>query len=409
MTPKEAWDIYMEGAPSPQSYIDFGFLTMITSALQRRVWYYDDPKLFCNLYVIFVGKPALGKGLVLSKVIEMLKHHKDPKRAKVITATGPEDGPLIPVGADCSTFERMLVDLTNSASRLIVSVDGKPHPYSHCSLAFMLEELSSLFRQHKSEVVKLLLRTYDCTDYDYTTKHGAPDLIRKSCVNFLAGTQMDFLQEAHDLKIFGQGFASRTIWLFETQRRFSKFHIEGASAELKAKAKSVILEHIKVLTTLYGQLTYSPEVAQYLEEWYVTQNVPKEDSAGPKMEGYYGRKKVHVLKVAAAIHFSHSYTMEITMDDVKGALALLDSVEPQMAAGLNVVGRNRLSTYSKAIYDMIKVTAKTGIRQGDIVEQFQSELTYTEVTTILFELQMLGKVIQHGSDSPVNSTYTVPI
>lgn len=394
MTPLEAWTEYTADLPSPQSYVDFGYLYLITSALQRRVWYYDDNRLYCNLYVIFVGKPALGKGLVLSRVSELLKYHRDPKRPKILIPGGHEEGYLFPVGADCSTFEQLLVELSQAISTMLVpGPKGASIPYNHRSLAFVLEELSSLFRAHKGEVVKLLLRTYDCNDYDYKTKHGEPDLIRRCCVNFLAGTQMDFLQEAHDLKIFGQGFSSRTIWLFETARRFTKFHIEG-DANKKRAAKAVLLEHVKRLSTIYGQLTYSDECYKYLENWYINENLQKETTAGPRMEGYYGRKKVHVLKLAAAIHFGYAYDLEITLDDVKKALEILDQIEPRMVAGLNVVGRNKLTPFSREILTMIEGCKALGARYATLIDAFHADLSVQEMDSLLSELTIMGRITE---------------
>lgn len=408
MTPLEAWQEYTADLPSPQSYIDFGFIVLITSALQRRVWYYgegegsEDGRLFPNLYVVEVGKPALGKGLIITRVASLLKHHKDARRGKVMTALGPEEAELIPVGADCATFEQILVELTNSKSAPIITVNdaGKKVPYSHCSLAFVLEELSSLFRAHHNEVVKLLLRTYDCNDYNYKTKHGQPDLIRRCCMNFFAGAQMDFLQEAHDLKIFGQGFSSRTIWLFETARRFNRFHQHG-EAPKKAAAREVLVDHVKKLTALYGQLSYNQEVYDFLEQWYTTVCCPAEALAGPRMQGYYGRKKVHVLKVAAAIHFSRSYDYEITLTDIKEAIAMLDAIEPKMAAGLNIVGRNKLTPFARDIFEMIESTGKTGAHVATIYSAFLADLEMAEIDKLLNELTIIEKITQVNTDKGI--------
>jgi hypothetical protein len=410
MSPKEAWNIYTADLPSPQSYLDMGFFTLMTSALERRVWYYDTNKLFVNLFSILVGRPALGKGLVLTTVARLLKILKatEKQRAQVKLPGGrKEDANRFAVGADCATFQQILIECAEARMGMNVPDPKDPtktKPYTHMSLAFVLEELSSLFRRHQDEVVKFLLRAYDANEYEYKTKHDAPVILRQLCMNLLAGTQMGFLQEAHQYGIFDQGFSSRVIWVFETDRRFTKFHIEGSDVTLKQQAESVLTEHIKQLSNLYGQLTYSQEVYEYLESWYINENSDKEVTSGPRMEGYYGRKKVHVLKVAAAIHFSHSYDLEITLDEVKEALKFLGELEPRMAAGLNVIGRNKLAPYGREIMEMIS-KSKEGLDFRVIIAAMSSNLTKDEVETALEELSILSKVGKRSSEDKKSWVY----
>ena len=391
MTPQEAWAEYTADLPSPQSYLDFGWFILMTSALERRIWYYDTNRLYVNLFVTLVGRPALGKSILLTTVASLLKELRTDKRAKVKTAGGTmEEATRFAVGADCATFQQILMELADSRLAIQVQEGGKTVPYSYCALAFILEELGSLMQRHRDDVVKFLLRAYDSNDYEYKTRHQEPVILRRVCMNLFAGTQMEFMQEANDYKIFGQGFSSRTIWLFETQRRFTRFHIESTGRRT-AEARKVIIEHLQHLSTLYGQLQYSPEVHAFLEDWYINTNAEKEVTGGPRMEGYYGRKKVHLLKIAAAIHFSSKYDLEITLDEVKQAIAILDEIEPRMAAGLNVVGRNRMSPFARNILDILKGAGPKGVHYPSLASMFHSDLSLDELNTILEELTILGK------------------
>lgn len=391
LSPIEAWTEYTVDLPSPQSYIDFGWYMLMTSAIERRVWYYEQNRLYTNLFVIMVGRPALGKSILLATVADLLKELKTDKRPEVKTAGGGKEAATrFAVGADCATFQQILQELADSRLAIQVQENGKTVPYSYCALAFLLEELSSLLQRHRDDVVKFLLRAYDAGEYVYKTKHSPDVVLRRICMNLFAGTQMEFMQEAADFKLFGQGFSSRTIWLFETQRRFTRFHIESTGRRT-AEARKVIIEHLQHLSTLYGQLHYSPEVHAFLEDWYINTNAEKEVTGGPRMEGYYGRKKVHLLKIAAAIHFSSKYDLEITLDEVKQAIAILDEIEPRMAAGLNVVGRNRMSPFARNILDILKGAGPKGVHYPSLASMFHSDLSLDELNTILEELTILGK------------------
>src|SRR5215831_2252164 len=73
----QKWLLYTDGLPSPQNYIEWGWRYLVGAALQRRVWLPPTHKpCFANSYVIFVGKPGIGKGLVIREVSDFLRHWK---------------------------------------------------------------------------------------------------------------------------------------------------------------------------------------------------------------------------------------------------------------------------------------------------------------------------------------------
>src|SRR5574343_634447 len=224
MTNFERWRFFTKNLPSPDSWIDFGWYFLVSAALQRRVWYYDDVMpLYPNQYVVFVGPPGIGKGNILGPLAQILKFWKYEKGQLIKTSTGQELPPLFPVGADSITFEQLLADVGDSARRVVKP--DKSGVYMHCSYAFILEELASLFKHKTADVIKFLQNAYDSKDYEYKTKHQGKDILRNICFSFIAGTQVDFLKEASESRIFGQGFASRTLFLFENVERFPAFHI----------------------------------------------------------------------------------------------------------------------------------------------------------------------------------------
>lgn len=381
----EKWHIYTKHLESPQSYIDFGFYWLISSCLQRRVWYFEDEgALYTNLYITLVGPPATGKGLVLSRVKELLSYHKNEKKAKVITNAGQEFPPLFPVGSDATTFEALLQDME---SKIVITPVDKSiistGIYSHTSYAFCLTELSSLFKRNREDLSKFLIKAYDCEDYDNSTKHMGINRIRKMCLNFAAATQLEFIKEGYRNNLFGQGFVSRVLWIFENRTRFDKFHIGKKDAEMEA-ARKEILDWIKRLAGVLGQLTYNEEVSEWLEHWYATELVPKRDTASVKMQEYYGRKRVNLLKLAASVHFSHSLSYEITLPDFHKALDLLNSIETNMAFGFSASGRNELYQYTLKILQRLR---KGAARKSILMLEFGMDITLDEFEMILKELE----------------------
>ena len=385
MSNLDNWNLICSRLPSPQSYIDFGLYSMISAALQRRVWFYDPVMpVYPNQYIVFVGPPAIGKGLVLTKVEQLLRHHRYTRAGIVKTNTGDELPYLFPMGADSITFEQLLARLADSARKHILP--APENYYMHTSFGFILQELSSLFKQKTEDVVKFLIKAYDCDQYDYETKTQRKDRIRKLCLNFLAATQLDFLKDAHRSGIFGQGFGSRTTFIFETKRRFDSFHISYEITAEEKKAHDDLLAWLLQLSKLYGQISYSEETKQWLEDWYVNTHVAREEKAHEKLKDYLGRKKVILLKLAAAIHFSENLTMTIPLTTFQRSIELLDNVEKNMEAGLAITGKNELHVYARRMLNYIK--ERKEVPKQDIILGFAADLDVDKIELCIRELEI---------------------
>jgi hypothetical protein len=361
MTNYDKWNFYLRDLRSPQSYIDICFYYLITSALQRRVWLDNDEyPLYPNLYVVLVGEPGIGKGLVLSKVNELLRHHKLIQRTKT-----PEDAiegmmasnkakkdntePLLfPVAPDSTTYEQ-LVRINALATRFVHT--GLQHKfvknkiYHHCSLSFVLPELSSLLHKQAQRIMNYLIVAYDCGDYEYDTKTQGKDVIKRTCLNFLAATQPNFMRSSFKDELIGEGFSSRTFFIFEAANRHNKFAIEKFTSE-QDQAKMDILAHLKNLATLIGPVNYTPEAHEVFRHYY-EEVLPKyKPNYDLKLQPYYARKIVHMQKLAMAVHFADSLEMTIQKESCIRALELCESWEKRMHHALQVQGNNPLSAPS---------------------------------------------------------------
>jgi len=381
----ENWKLYTQNLTSPESYIEFGYYYLINTCLQRRVWYDEPPyQMFVNPFVLLIGPPATGKGLVIGTISHFLKYHRRESGQVIRTNVGDEKPLLFPTGADCITFEQLLAKMASNATRF-TTPDKKP--YSHTSLWFALEELASMFKHKTEDVIKFLQNAYDGKDYDYEIKHQEKkDRIRNICLSFIAGTQYDFLIKAQKIDLFGQGLASRFIWLFESQPRFIKFHIAEKFTDKQRRAEQELLTWLKQLSTVYGRITYSEETAQYLQDWYEFKHMPKQSKASPRMAEYLSRIKAHVRKVAVAMHFSENLTLTIPLETFQRAIKSLEKLEHNIEAGFSLIGRNPLHAMSRKIYSYIK--DRKEVLESELVLTFGGEISIEELYLCLKELEL---------------------
>lgn len=418
----DKWRFYMKDVKSPDLYIDMGFYFLISAALQRRVWTgTTSPELrplFPNLYIVFVGPPAVGKGLVLKQIAKILRYHnwedtrpqsnlvKQNRAAFGLSPSRPEEEKLLfPMAPDATTYESLLHSMTKafrpiSYSKLNEKGETINALYVHRSLCFCLDELSSLFKRNQISITKFLLNAFDCEDYEYETKHQGEDRIKKLCLGLLAGTTPTFIEESFDERLLADGLTSRMIFVFESMPRFVKYDMPDISTE-QLEARVAIINHIKKLSTLFGHITFSktetPEAFEVFRAYFeeVLPRVRVNNSM--KLESYYGRKDIHVLKLAMAIHFSRSFDLVLTPEDCRDALNLLNTVEKKMHMALEF-GSNPLFGPSKNILQFLR-RVKDPQTPKQLFIEFSGDVRETEMMEILrmLEMQQKVKVVPNGT------------
>ena len=371
MTNLERWRLYMREVGSPNSFIDFGYYYIITACLQRRVWFGPDHKqLFPNMYYVLCGKAGLGKGQVIGPVNEFISFFKltgDVTQKKVSAESAVEVANFfmsvdnkakkgeeinrIAIAPDALTYERLVQLLGQSISAHPYpdpEVSGKWKTYLHSSLCFTLEELSSLFPKNTDKVANFFLNCYDCKPYNYETKSGTRDRIMKPCLSMLAGTTPAFLQDTFSDKLLNDGFASRTIFIFEYANRFNNMFFTDLDFNQRL-AKQELLLHIDAITKLYGRTTISQKMTTFLADWWKQHTHMPRPNASLKLDSYYARKQVHVLKLAMSIHFGESTSMQIADWAIERAMALLEDIEKRMHYALTFGETNPLARASKKV------------------------------------------------------------
>jgi len=434
MTNFEAWHFYMKDCTSPESYITMGFYGMISAALQRRVYLGSDERpLFSNMYTILVGEPAVGKGNVIVPITNILKTHKlktfrVPTKDKVTSMPSTEqseaiaammaefeaaqnvkpekgigkikDPPLLfPISADSATYAALVQDHAaslrsifplNNTSKLL-----KSGLYTHSSLCCCLEEISTLFTKHVEDVVNYLIKSFDCQDFKKRTKDNGTDDVKNPCMNFIGGTTPGFMQDAFNDKLLNEGFASRTVFVFEEEPRAYIFD-DATYSEEQLEAKDQVIRHLELLSKLFGHVTYTPDAYEYLKH-YIEVTIGRDKyrvNPSPKLVHYYGRKKVHVRKLAMAIHFAESTDMRLGLSACQRAVELLDKLELRMDKALNFGGRNPLATVAVKV---LKFLEKRPANEGEIWKEFVNDMNATELAEVLKYLVQTGKAKQLGS------------
>lgn len=361
MTNYEKWRFYLDSLESPDSFIEWTWYLTVSAALQRRVSLFAAPDLpdvrehiYPNQFVVFIGPPGVGK-------TQAAKHAKlifnSLAQTKVLQNGETETTEVIKTGPSSITVQQLYRYLavnytTTDLSKTIPNPHAKGKIYIHASLAFFCgDELGNLIDKQSDGIVGFLTEAWDCGDFRRETKTQGIDIIKRLCMTLLGAATPDWVREATSNKLLKQGFAARTIFLYEEKKR--KLTHKFVFTPEQIKARDDLTKHIKALTDVCGQVVLTPEAEEFIKDWYLSGG-SKPVNQDKRLTDYYERKKVHLYKMAMAVHFSESLTLEISLDEVKQALAILTRAELLMHRALSFGGENPIYTIAQEAMRLIE-------------------------------------------------------
>jgi hypothetical protein len=393
MTNFDRWKLYMRDIASPELFIEWGYYSMVGAALERRVANSNpDRPLFTNPYVVLVGPPGIGKGLVTDTISDWLNFHKVPRqmsKAEAAVAEGSEKSVLVPrfsfVG-DSITYEKMMDEVV-LATRDYVDHNGRTQ--IQASLIMVLDEFTSIFKKHADDIVVYCNTAWNGKNYDRKTKKGGTVPIRKPILSIIGGTTPSELQKLRRLEVAGGGFFSRFVFVYSSLNRMRVTRIPPPDTE-QAAAKNELLDYLLTLSKVSATIGLSDEAQAYLDVWYKDENnvVLNRDV---RLGEYYARKITHITKLAMMMHFAEpGWGKEISIDTLKMAIDLLGRTEKNMHLALSASGRNALSAIATDIMAYLQKVGQADYRE--LLAQFYSECTGDELNDILQTLQAQHKI-----------------
>lgn len=387
MTNEDAYILYMRDVHSAQLYVDWGWYFLISSALQRRVWLSGaETAIYPNMFAVFTGPPGTGKSLV-TNTIKNLLGEQVRYVGKVTEGDRVTQLPLFPIAADSTTFESLVEETFNANS--IHQIDDN-NKYYHQSILFILDELSSIFKQNAEDTTTFLLTTYSGTKYVRKTRHKGHFIITRPCLGMLACTVVDNLRELIRRHILDTGLSARTIFVHAQMSRFRQILIpERTQEQLQARAQ--LVEHLQNLSQVYGRIDYAPGVLSHLQEWWEDRRKVVRNNS-PTLANYYERKALHVNKLAITCLFMEQYkSMTIEKQHVDRAIQILDEAENTMHLPLAGGGRNELYTIALDVLEYIR-GHKGSLSELEVISHFLPRATSDELLQVFVTLESQGKL-----------------
>lgn len=356
---------YTNNTGSPEIFQQWAGIFTIAAALERKVWTTTAKgKLYPNLYAVIVGPPGVGKTLATGRSFDIL--------------TELDELHLAPT----SVTKASLIDSLNSAERKIVNMKFNPPVMNFNSLTIISDELGVLIPAYENDFMNTMTAIYDCRPYRETRRSSKLDLeIKAPQINMVAATTPGYLSNLIPEGAWDQGFMSRVIMIYSGEHKLTSLFTRSTADE---KMYEKLVADLKTIFSLMGDMKFSPEAAEAIEDWYRKGGPPKPEH--PRLHNYNARRITHLLKLCMIASAATSDERVITVDHYQEALGWLLQAEffmpdifKSMSSGgdMNVIKETYYWVYQTYM------TEKTPILEFRIIRYLQERVPAHSVPHIL--------------------------
>lgn len=309
--------------PTPETYRIWSALTLISSALARRVWLRANSRLplcYPNLLTLLAGDPGIGKDVAINKVADIIYAAMQQAGSTVVARLGGES--ISPKG---------LIDkLAHSDSKQSFSYmeDGEKKTADFHSLTFCIGELGTAMPEYDPRLVPVINDLYNNKkSYDDTIR-GIEVHVPNPHITMLLGNQPNTLAEVLPEKAFRMGLTSRIIFVFANNPVIHDLFVEKEEeltwdAELESKLANDYIE----LAKMTGPFKATPTAQQMINEFNRERPAPVPTQ---RFKDYNVRRPLHAQKVAMCISAAESPEQIIRPHHWTQALETLFAVERRM-------------------------------------------------------------------------------
>ena len=296
---------------APQLFRTWSAIGAVAAALERRVWVdVGMGPLYPNMYIILVSPPGIGKTELTSRVWSLLEK----------LSTGAADGLHI---APASMTAASVIDALRDAERKFYSPESLLDPMMYNSLAIVSNELGTLLPAYDPDMMNRLTDIYDGKSYSERRRTRELNFkINHPQINFLAGTTPGHLANSLPEGAWDQGFLSRTMMIFNSERKLRELFQTIPNQEREWK---ILTEDLKHIFQMSGEFKFSPSAANSMQAWHMSGGMPAPDH--PRLRNYNTRRTAHMLKLCVIASASVSDSKVIELEHFQTALDWLLEAE----------------------------------------------------------------------------------
>lgn len=361
----EAYLAYTAQSESPEVYHLWTGISCIAAVLRRNVFF--DMGYFLvypNFYIILVGPAGRCKKSTAMRIGRGIFR----------------DIPGVDFTADSTTRERLIQDLAMALK------DGQSPLTAHSS------EFASLLTSSQMDMVVFLIDIFDCPpEWSHRTKTGGTQKIVAPFLNLEGATTPEWIAEAMPLGTIGIGLTSRIVFVYQDTPR-KRYWKPKLSPEQK-QLKELLTNDLAIMASMSGEYTFDSDADHEFDVWNQARGDNPNPSNDSRLNGYYERKEIHLIKLAMIVAASMGESRVITPWHLDKAKKLLEQVEALMPKVFANVGKNPLAVDMEEAHIAI-AKAADGLTLGELLDRFKHSVRKEELVEVLDSLIVMKKIIQ---------------
>lgn len=342
---------------SPVSFHTFAGYFALSALVRRRVKLSKNMlgryEIYPTLYIMFVG-PAGGprKSTSMDDAVKIL-----------------EEIPNLTMSADAPTKEILIKRIADSPDSSIIIPSSEFAQFIMKSGYEMYDVLTNLFDNRKRLSQDTFARDLE--------------LAENPCGILLGCTTPDWIADNMPENVIGGGFASRVIFVYEPDVRRRKLFYDDVDQEEMGKLHKDLMDDAHdINNNCAGESVFSPEAKEFLRDWYESGAYKTNgDSGNQRLDGYYNRKHIHVIKFAQLRSISESNNLIIELEHVKRAIADIEEVEKTLPQTFKHIGKNQYVSDVDRIRDFI--LAKGKVERKELIREFLHTAEPDKLATLL--------------------------
>lgn len=313
---------------SPQTFHFWTAVSTLAGALRRRVWIdMLHFKWFPNFYIILVapaGLTAKSTSIGLGKTL----------LAKV---------DQVYIGPQSLTWQALAKAMSEAIQDVTyVSNLGKPEIDTFCAMTVSISELGTFLKMEDAQLMEALIPFWDSQDgtWNHATITGGLLEVESPCLNLIGCTTPSWVKIHFPEGMIGGGLASRLVFVYgDAKSQFMAYPSRHVPPQTFKDDRKRLLEDLQHIALLKGEYHLTEDALTWGEAWYKHHWTSRPlHMASDRYSGYIARKQTHIHKLAMVYAASQRDEMHISQSDLEFALAIVESVEPQMQKVFDSIG-----------------------------------------------------------------------
>lgn len=376
----QAFTTYASYSEAPTKSLWWAGVSAIAGALQRNVWIDQGLfQIYPNFFIVINGPAGkVKKSTIINLALNRLKKVEG-----------------INFSPDSTTWEGLiqLMEELHKTEQSDLSVDTVftrtiPITVSAPEFSVFID-----FEDHGK--VSALTHLWDCPEFfDKHTKFSGHEKLEKPCINLIAGTTPSWIKASFDTWSREGGFASRCIWLHETDKSKAVPWLQRVLPKDYKTTEERLSTDLAYMTRLQGPFTLTDEAMDYESRRYIAHHELMARDNIIQLGGFQDRLQVHILKTAMAISAARGDSMVIDKDCIDYATMKVGEASVDMVRTFAIVDeRTDLAAYREL---RSRLKRDKALQLSRIYTILGGKYNYNEITQALNVLRMQEDIYTEG-------------